>query len=329
MTEILRDSYRRQINYLRLSVTDRCNLRCSYCMPSEGLPLFERSDLLTRAEIISIAETAIQLGIRKIRITGGEPLVRPDIVELLGDLGKLAGLEKLVLTTNGVRLADLATDLFAAGVHGTNISIDSLDPDLFSKITRGGDLNRCLQGIEASLSVGFKTKLNIVVMAGINDHEIADFVGFARTHPVAVRFIEYMPTQGRNHDKSLLIPSAQILEMIRRVMPLEADDKSQNNPLAGPARNYKVPGSQGTIGVISPVTDHFCADCNRIRITANGLARGCLFHDTGLDLKPALRSKDKTELAHVLRQVVDKKPDGHRLSDRVVGDLAPMSRMGG
>jgi len=295
MTEILQDPHHRQINYLRLSVTDRCNLRCSYCMPADGLPLFKREDLLTRPEIIAIAQVAVQLGIRKIRITGGEPLVRPDIVELLEDLGGIPGLEQLAVTTNGIRLEALAPGLFAAGVKSANISIDSLDPDLYREITRGGDLARCLKGIEASLASGMTTKLNMVVMAGVNDHEIADFVEFSRNRPVAVRFIEYMPTQGSDHA----------------------------------AQNFRVRGAQGSVGVISPVSKHFCDECNRIRITATGLARGCLFHETGLDLKPALRSGDKSELAHALRLVVQKKPGGHFLSERMVTDQAPMSQMGG
>lgn len=298
-------------------------------MPADGLPLFKRENLLTGPEIISIAQAAVDLGIRKIRITGGEPLVRPDIVELLQNLGKISGLEQLVLTTNGVRMAALATDLFAAGVSGANISIDSLDPELYSKITRGGDMNRCLEGIEASLTAGLKTKLNMVVMAGVNDHEIPNFVEFSRTHPVAIRFIEYMPTQGSDHNDKLLLPSALLLERIQETTPLEPLGSPGVFSLAGPARNFRIPGALGSIGVISPVSDHFCADCNRIRITATGLARGCLFHETGLDLKPALREGDEAALAVALRQVVEDKPGGHQLDQRNVSNQAPMSRMGG
>ncbi len=329
MSNFIQDSHQRRINYLRLSVTDRCNLRCSYCMPAEGLPVFHREDLLSRQEIMTIAQAAVKLGIRKIRVTGGEPLVRSDIVELLVELGRLPKLERLVLTTNGLRLGPLAAKLRDAGVSGANISIDSLDPDRYREITRGGDLNRCLAGIDAAIEAGLHTKINVVVMAGVNDHEAPAFVDFVRTRPMAVRFIEYMPTRGRNHGRNLTVPTAELLDRLRRVTTLEPIERPSGLSMAGPARNFRVPGAQGTVGVISPVTCNFCEDCNRIRVTATGLARGCLFHETGLDLKPWLRPVDETGLAAALQRVVFDKPTQHRLDDDDGPDQIAMSRMGG
>jgi len=329
----LQDSQKRRINYLRLSVTDRCNLRCSYCMPAEGLPFFDREDLLTRTEIMTIARLAVGMGIRKIRVTGGEPLVRPDIVDLLHELGHLPDLERLVLTTNGLRLGQLAPQLKEAGVSGANISIDSLNADLYSKITRGGDLNQCLEGIDAAIAAGLRTKINVVVMNGVNDHEAADFVEFVRTRPISVRFIEYMPTRGKdegqNDGKSLTLPTAQLLERLNKETPMEPIVRTDGFNMAGPARNFKVPGAVGSVGVISPVSCNFCDDCNRIRITSTGLARGCLFHDTGLDLKPWLRADDEAGLIAALRRVVDDKPSGHQLDTDDGPDIVPMSQLGG
>jgi GTP 3',8-cyclase len=329
MNDILKDGHNRKINYLRLSVTDRCNLRCTYCMPAEGLPVFNREELLTSPEIMTIARAAVQLGIRKIRVTGGEPLVRPDILELLGELGSLPELERLVLTTNGLLLGSMASDLKSAGVSGANISIDSLDPERYREITRGGDLNRCLQGIDASIEAGLRTKINIVVMAGVNDHEAPAFVDFARTRRVAVRFIEFMPTRGRETGPSLTLPTAELLKRLSTLVALEPIERPGGLTMAGPARNFRVPGALGTVGVISPISCHFCEDCNRIRITATGLARGCLFHETGLDLKQWLRPGDEAGLAEAMRRVVADKPEGHELDKGEGPDQIPMSRLGG
>jgi len=328
VSRILKDSQQRRVNYLRLSVTDRCNLRCTYCMPAEGLPVFERDELLSHSEIMTIAQTAVQLGIRKIRVTGGEPLIRPDIMELLQELGALPDLERLVLTTNALRLDTLAVRLREAGVSGTNISIDSLNPELFREITRGGDLHRCLAGIEAAIDAGLRTKINVVVMAGVNDHEAPAFVDFARTRKVAVRFIEYMPTKGRDPSRNLTVPTADLIEKLLEVTPLEPIERPGGLNMAGPARNFRIPGAKGTVGVISPVSCNFCDDCNRIRITATGLARGCLFHNTGLDLKPWLRSGDKNGLMEAMRQVVLDKPTGHHMDDDG-HEPFDMSRLGG
>ena len=311
---MLQDKHQRRINYLRLSVTDRCNLRCRYCMPDDAVCTPRNPDLLTRDQLMQVAGAAVQLGIKKIRITGGEPLVRADIVELMADLTALTDLDRLVMTTNGVLLERLARPLAEAGVSGMNISIDSLDADRYRQVTRGGDLQRCLAGIEAALAAGLRTKLNVVLMAGVNDDELAGFLELARTRPVAVRFIEFMPTRGGGRD-DLTVPSAEVLRRLADLADLRPLGRDDVLNLAGPARNFSVVGGQGSVGVISPVTCHFCQDCNRIRVTAEGLARGCLFHETGLDLKPYLRAGDAAGLLEALRRVVNDKPEGHTLAE--------------
>jgi cyclic pyranopterin phosphate synthase len=326
---ILLDKHKRRISYLRLSVTDRCNLRCRYCMPAEGLPLFDRSEMLTRDELLKIARTAVGIGIRKIRVTGGEPLMRPDIQELLATMGALPQLERLVLTTNGLRLARLAPELARRGVSGVNISIDSLRPERYAEITRGGKLDSCLEGLDAAVAAGLRTKLNVVLMNGVNDDEIFDFVELARSRPLAVRFIEYMPTQDRHAERHLTIPTQDLLARLQAAHPLQDADAGDELALAGPARNFRLEGFVGTVGAISPVSCHFCRDCNRIRVTATGLARGCLFHEDGLDLKPWLRDGDDVGLARALMRVIQDKPEGHDLAGDDGPDQVPMSRLGG
>ena len=325
------DGFNRRISYLRLSVTDRCNLRCSYCMPAGGIPWLDKSQLLTRDELVLLAQVAVKIGIRKIRVTGGEPLLRPDIVELLGEIGSLPGLERLVLTTNGVGLPKLAPAIKAAGVSGLNVSIDSLRADRFAKVTRGGSLPECRASIDSALAAGFRVKLNVVVMAGVNDDEILDFVDLASSHPLAVRFIEYMPTRGKQSDPLLTVPSDRILDIISSRHQLTVLTSGLH---AGPARRFRVDGWPGTVGIISPVSCHFCNDCNRIRVTANGMARSCLFHEAGLDLRPWLKNGDAEGLAGALKKVVEIKPETHNLtrdgrSDE--DDIGPviMSRLGG
>ena len=330
---MLQDQHQRLINYLRLSVTDRCNLRCRYCRPSGPLTLAEEPDVLTAEQMRRVAAAAVGLGIRKIRITGGEPLLRRDIVPLMADFAALPGLERLVMTTNGMLLAPLAGDLRRAGVSGVNISLDSLDPERFAAITQGGDLRRCLAGLEAALAAGLRTKLNVVVMAGVNDDELPAFLDLACSYPVSVRFIEYMPTRGKSHPDGagLTLPSRELLQRLGRLCHLQPTPSSEILGLAGPARSFTVNEGQGRVGVISPVSDHFCQDCNRIRVTSQGVARGCLFHDTGVDLRPWLQEEDDTGLREALRRVVQDKPGGHGLAHRRDDDpgTVPMWRIGG
>jgi cyclic pyranopterin phosphate synthase len=323
----LLDPLGRTINYLRLSVTDRCNLRCTYCMPADGIGKVAHSEILSYEELFRIAQVAVTIGIDKIRITGGEPLVRKGIIGFLQQLAGMPGLKQLVLTTNGVLLEHMAADLRAAGVQRLNISLDSLDPSTFSRITRCGDLASVLAGIDAANSCGFPIKINMVVMRGINDHEIPAFAAMAAGSAMTVRFIEYMPAIREQNWQQLVVPGAEILARLVRhftLIPLEKEET------AGPARNYRILGSSGTLGVITPVSHHFCSQCNRIRITASGLVQGCLFDGSQIDLKPSLRCDSSILLAQSMREVVSTKPVRHQMSSSECNHQAfSMSSIGG
>ncbi|HEY6008208.1 MAG TPA: GTP 3',8-cyclase MoaA [Geobacteraceae bacterium] len=322
------DSFGRKINYLRLSVTDRCNMRCVYCMPAGGIPLGSHDDILSYEELLAVARAAVATGIEKIRVTGGEPLVRRGIVPFLAQLAALPGLHQLVLTTNGLHLEEMAEDLRRAGVQRLNISLDSLRPETFAAITRGASLQRVLAGIEAAERAGFPTKINMVVMRGVNDDELLDFAALTLERHLTVRFIEYMPAiQAENWEDRIVPGETMLAELGRRfrLVPLERDG------LAGPARVYRIAGAAGTVGVITPVSGHFCGECNRIRVTAAGRARGCLFADTSLDLKPLLAAGDEAGLTEALRAIVTGKPGRHSLAAPEEQQHTPfaMSAIGG
>lgn len=305
----LRDTFGRQINYLRLSVTDRCNMRCFYCMPSEGVQNVGHDAVLSYEELLLIAESAVGLGIEKIRITGGEPTVRAGIVEFLTTLAAIPGLRHLALTTNGQLLEQMASDLYRAGVQRLNVSLDSLNPHTFREITRGGDLVKVLAGLDAAVAAGFPPpKINVVIMRGINDTEILDFAELTRSRGNSVRFIEYMPAMKEEGWQRLCFPGEEVLQRIREQYPLEAVDKGA---FAGPSQDYRLPGAKGSIGIITAVSGHFCSDCNRIRVTSRGQAKGCLFSDEKTDLTPFLRPPDREGLAKVLQEIVQAKPEGH------------------
>lgn len=309
----LTDSHGRNINYLRLSVTDRCNMRCFYCMPPEGVAHKGHESILSYEELLLIAETAVQLGIEKIRITGGEPLVRAGIVPFLGRLSAIGGLRHLALTTNGALLEQMAADLYHAGVQRLNVSLDSLHPQTFSDITRGGDLKSVLAGLDAAESAGFPPpKINCVIMRGVNDGEILDFAERTLTHGNSIRFIEYMPAVKEEGWQRYCISGGEILERITSRHTLEPVDKGA---FAGPSRDFRIPGGQGSIGIITAVSGHFCSDCNRIRVTSTGQAKGCLFSDEKTDLVPFLRPPDRKKLADALRGIVSTKPERHAISE--------------
>jgi len=328
MNAMMIDGHGRKINYLRLSVTDRCNFRCRYCMPADGVPLLPHGEILTYEELFLVARTAVSLGIEKIRVTGGEPLVRRGILDFLSRLAVIPGLRQLVLTTNGLLLDEMAEPLKVAGVQRLNISIDSLVPENFRRITRGGDLSRVLSGIAAAERAGFPVKLNMVVMRGVNDHEVVDFAALTLGKTYTVRFIEFMPsgTEGAEW-RSNVVPGREILDRVAKRYPFEEISRGE---LAGPAQEYRIRGAVGTIGVITPVTGHFCGDCNRIRVTASGMARGCLFSREETDLKPLLREEGAPGLEKALLGVVRFKPEKHRLCADDPGKRPlRMSRVGG
>lgn len=308
----LTDSLGRHINYLRLSVTDRCNLRCFYCMPKEGIIKRGHEAILSYEELLLIAETAVNLGIEKIRITGGEPLVRAGLVGFLENLSKIPRLKHLTLTTNGLLLEELAADLHRAGVQRLNVSLDSLDARTFSEITRGGDLKKVMSGLDAAERAGFlPPKINVVVMRGVNDAEILSFAEMTRSRGNSVRFIEYMPVVKEEGWQRYCISGDEILQRIEASYNIEQIDKG---PYAGPSRDFRIPGARGSIGIITAVSGHFCSECNRIRVTSTGQAKGCLFSDEKTDLLSCLRPPDREQLIEVLRGIVSGKPERHSLS---------------
>jgi len=324
----LTDSLGRNINYLRLSVTDRCNMRCFYCMPKEGIVSKGHAAVLTYEELLLIAETAVGLGIEKIRITGGEPLVRAGIISFLGKLSAIPGLRHLALTTNGLLLTEMAADLYRAGVQRLNVSLDSLNPQTFGEITRGGDLGRVLAGLEAAEQAGFPPpKINCVIMRGVNDAEILDFADRTLSHGNTIRFIEYMPAVREADWQRYSISGDEILQRISDRYTLEQVDRG---PFAGPSRDFRIPGARGSIGIITAVSGHFCSECNRIRVTSTGQAKGCLFSDAKTDLIPWLRPPDHAGLAEVLRFIVSSKPERHDISqDGYTHKNFTMSQVGG
>lgn len=321
------DAHGRKINYLRLSVTDRCNLRCTYCMPAAGVAKLSCEQVLRYEELLTVARAAVHVGIEKIRVTGGEPLVRKGLPTFLEQLAKLPGLRELVLTTNGVLLPELAQTLKDAGVQRLNISLDSLQPETFARVTRGGVLARVLAGIAAAEEAGFPIKLNMVVMRGVNDHEVADFAALTLKKPFSVRFIEYMPAARAEDFRSFLVPGDTIVADLARTFRLE---RVERGALCGPAREFRIAGATGTLGLITAMSGHFCGDCNRIRVTSSGLARSCLFGSDTLDLKPVLAAGDPDQVEQALRRLVENKPARHLINEPT---LAPapfaMSAIGG
>lgn len=296
------DRYGRKIDYLRISVTDRCNLSCIYCVPSEGFQLIPKEKILTLDEIYRVAKVAVGLGIRKIKLTGGEPLARKGVIELVAKLTQIPELEDLSLTTNGIFLSGLAEKLYQAGLKRVNVSVDSLDSERFKQITKGGDSSKVLLGIEKTQELGMKVKINMVVLKGINEKEILDFVKFSQTKKLEVRFIEFMPLSGNGLKPNLFIPLHQIKEAIAmsyHMTPL------QNN---GVATVYELKEG-GRIGFIPTMTKPFCSGCSRIRLTSWGGIRPCLFSNFEYNLLPSLRKGLPDEkIAEKIMQAVKSKP---------------------
>jgi len=322
------DSFGRQINYLRLSVTDRCNLRCKYCMSTDGVAACQHKDILPYESLQLIAETAVSMGIEKIRITGGEPLVRNGIVPFLARLSGIDGLRHLAISTNGILLPEMAQDLFLAGVQRLNISLDSLQAEKYRQITCGGELKKVFAGLKAAAKAGFPPpKINVVAMRGFNDDEIIDFTEMTRDYGYSVRFIEYMPTLDQPDWQKQAISGQEILDLISSKYELEEVEKG---PYAGPSKDYRIPGAYGSIGIITAVSGHFCATCNRIRITSTGKAKSCLFSNHETDLTPWLQSRDKVGIRQKLEELVEKKPECHAVSiDGYEHENFLMSQVGG
>jgi cyclic pyranopterin phosphate synthase len=310
------DNYNRDINYLRVSITDRCNLRCIYCMPKEGLSLLGHDDILRYEELSRIIRIAVDTGIRKIRITGGEPLVRRGVVDFIASLKSIPDLKDISLTTNGVLLEKFAGKLYHAGVRRINISLDSLNPEKYERITRGGDLNAVLRGIDAVHRIGFSPiKINIVAIEGFNDDEIMHFAKLSIVKPFQIRFIELMTLGHTDIDRGgRYLSNDTIREKISDTYRLEPVD-GERKRIDGPARIYRIAGGAGEIGFISPVSHHFCDSCNRLRLTSDGHLRACLLSDEEVDLKGALRGGCNDE--HLMKLIIGaiaKKPVRHDLA---------------
>lgn len=332
----MKDGQGRQIDYLRISLTDRCNLRCIYCMPEHGVKSIPHESILTLEEVHKAIECASQLGIKHIRFTGGEPTVRKGLLGLIERTAQTPGIESVALTTNAILLPNMATDLKAAGLSRVNISLDTLDAEQYRFITRRGNLDDALKGVEAALSSGLSpVKLNTVVVRSLNQ----DLLSFARLTidaPLHVRFIEYMPI-GSGEDcggcgwgLDDVVPAKEIIETIN--MQAQSIGLGSLQPTTatpdgwGPAQYYRLPDAQGTVGVISAISNHFCASCNRLRLTADGKIKPCLFSDTEYDIRSALRKGDKEEVLSVFEAALSHKPSGH---EHRVGTRRMMSQVGG
>ncbi len=307
------DKYSREINYLRVSITDRCNLRCIYCRPKEGVALHGHEDILRYEEMIRVISLAVKMGLIKVRLTGGEPLVRRGFVDFIADLNKIEGLKDISLTTNGILLEQFAQGIFDAGIRRINVSLDSLNPDKYGQITRGGRLEDVLRGIARAEEIGFSPiKINTVAIKGFNDDEALDFARLAQEQPFQVRFIELMPVGKTTLDYGEdYMPGAQLIKIIRQRYALEPV-KNKKNRSDGPAKIFKIKGGRGEIGFINPVSDHFCSTCNRMRLTSDGKLRACLLNDAEVDLKKALRENcSDAELEKLIWDAVLLKPRQH------------------
>lgn len=315
------DRYGREINYLRVSVTDRCNYRCQYCMPQDGVKTMNHDDLLSFEEMFMVIHHFVSIGVKKVRLTGGEPLVRKGILGFIQSLSRISKLEDIALTTNGALLKSMAADLKRSGLHRVNVSLDTLKPDRFTLLTRGGNLQDVLDGIHEARSVGLTVKLNCVLNKDINIDEVMGFVGLSRDWKLDVRFIELMPI-GENADYAIknYISSQEVLRQCPELVAVDAIDPSS------PARYYQLPDAIGKIGLISPLSCNFCHDCNRLRLTPDGKLKPCLHNDLEIDLRAPLRNGDS--IMPLILDSIHVKPEKHLL-DQHKTIVRQMSQIGG
>jgi len=313
----MRDKQGRDINYLRISVTDRCNLRCIYCMPEEGIKSLRHEDILRFEDILKIVKVAASLGINKIRYTGGEPLVMKDIDKLIYETSKIQGIEDIAITTNGILLSDMAEDLKKAGLKRVNISLDTLDKDKFRSITRIGNLDKVLEGIDKCLTLGLKpVKINTVLMRGINDTEFVDFLNLAKEKPVEIRFIELMPIgEGIKLYEESKVSFAEILKQHPELTAIDTEKNST-------AQLYKLQNSKGKIGFISPISCKFCPDCNKIRLTSTGTIKPCLHSKEEINLREYINNEEL--LTNQLKSAIFNKPLEHHLEQESASRSAKM-----
>lgn len=302
----LTDAFGRHHDYLRLSITDRCNLRCRYCMPPEGVTAVSRGEVLSYEELLRVVRVAVSMGVRKVRVTGGEPLVRRDAVAFLEELVEVEGLRCVALSTNGLRLPGAAARLAEAGVSPVNVSLDTLDPDRYRRVTRGGEVERAVAGVDAALEAGLRVKLNAVLLPGLTDASALQLVRFAADRGVEVRFIEFMPLCGEAWSPERFRPASEIQELLAsrwELVPVDA---------GGVAEVYELAGSRARVGLIASVTRPFCGDCSRLRVSSTGRLYPCLFSAEGIPLRPALRGPGGREaLREGFRRAVARKGAGN------------------
>ncbi|MEN8076727.1 GTP 3',8-cyclase MoaA [Clostridioides difficile] len=323
----MKDKFGREIDYLRVSVTDNCNLRCIYCMDEKDNKFLQKNEKLTDDEIYRVVKESANLGIKKVRITGGEPLVRPGITELISKINSITGIEEIYLTTNGILLVDMLDELYQNGLKGVNISLDSLKEDRFNKLTRLGTLNKVLQAIDKAISLGIKVKLNTVIVNDINKDEVIDFVNLTKEKAIDVRFIELMPIGIAVNYKGAT--NEEILKIINdNYSDYEEIVRSKRG---GPATYIRVKGAKGKIGFISAMSNCFCEECNRIRLTPEGFLKQCLHFDYGIDLKSRLREGiSDEELSKLISNNIYDKPEKHLfLENSDHKELKFMNQIGG
>ena len=323
----MKDQFGRQIEYLRISVTDRCNFRCLYCMPASGLQWLPKQEILSYEEIAEVVRQLAPLGLKRLRITGGEPTIRPELETLVQLLRQNENIEDIALSTNGVRLPELAESLVAAGLNRINMSVDSLQPDRIAKIARRNMGFDPVAAAVAAEKAGLDPiKINTVVMRGINDDEVAALAALTLDHPWHVRFIELMPVgEMRELTWEHVVPSDEIMDRLRRIAPLEAaPGPARGN---GPAKYFRLENARGTVGFITPMTHTYCASCNRVRLTADGRLRTCLFGDHEVNLRTPLRLGQP--LQPLFEKALSEKPKEHELLQMKVGGLRALSQVGG
>ncbi|HEX7121299.1 MAG TPA: GTP 3',8-cyclase MoaA [Gemmatimonadaceae bacterium] len=327
MTTALRDQWGRSIEYLRISITDRCNFRCVYCMPREGLAWLPKAEILSYEEITAVVTQLAPLGLRRLRITGGEPTIRPDLEKLIAMLRAVPHIQDIALSTNGVRLPEMAQSLRAAGLDRVNMSADSLRPDRIAAIARRNLGFDPIAAARAAHDAGLDpVKINVVVLRGINDDEIVDFARLTLEHPFHVRFIELMPVGDlRELTWEHVVPSDEVLSRVATLGALEPDGGPPRGN--GPAKYYRLSGAPGTVGVITPMTHTYCGSCNRVRLTADGRLRTCLYGDHEVDLRTPLRQGESLE--SYFRRALAEKPKEHALLQMKVGGLRALSQVGG
>jgi cyclic pyranopterin phosphate synthase len=323
------DKYNRHLNYLRISITDRCNLQCCYCEPKDLMPKLSHADILRYEEILRVVRIATRLGISKVRVTGGEPLVRKGVYEFLKQLTAIEGLKDVSLTTNGVLLSENLEKIQAAGISRINISLDTLDPTKYRQITGYDEFNRVWQGIQKAHQMGFyPIKLNVVALRGINEDELVDMARLSFQYPFHVRFIEHMPIGQSDFNPDSLLLAPEIKIRIRDLGDLVVVQKTEHD---GPARRYQYEGAIGEIGFIPAISQHFCNKCNRLRLTASGQLRPCLLSDQQEDLKEAVRRGcSDRQIAEIFIKAVRHKPADHNLvAKNPAGIRGQMRAIGG